>query len=51
MMDVMRGIRLRLQMNKFLFLYNDKKWFDAVARVHRFVDGHIDKTLKQQEER
>lgn len=46
----MRGIRLRLQMNKFLFLYNDKKWFEAVARVHRFVDGHIDKTLKQQQE-
>ena len=50
MVDVMRGIRLRLQMNKFLFLYNDKKWFEAVARVHRFVDGHIDKTLKQQQE-
>ena len=47
MVDVMRGVRLRLQMNKFLFLYNDKTWFDAVALVHRFVDGHIDKTLEQ----
>ena len=47
MVDVMRGIRLRLQMNRFLFLYNDKSWFDAVAQVHRFVDGHIDRTLKQ----
>ena len=47
MVDVMRGVRLRLQMNKFLFLYRDKTWFDAVALVHRFVDGHIDKTLKQ----
>lgn len=47
MVDVMRGVRLRLQMNKFLFLYNDKTWFDAVALVHRFVDGHIEKTLKQ----
>ena len=43
----MRGVRLRLQMNKFLFMYRDKTWFDAVARVHRFVDGHIDKTLEQ----
>ena len=47
MVDVMRGVRLRLQMNKFLFLYKDKTWFDAVARVHSFVDGHIDKTLEQ----
>ncbi|KAI4160850.1 MAG: hypothetical protein LQ342_005375 [Letrouitia transgressa] len=47
MVDVMRGVRLRLQMNKVLFLYRDPTWFDAVARVHRFVDGHIDKTLQQ----
>ena len=50
MVDVMRGVRLRLQMNKFLFLYKDKTWFDAVALVHRFVDGHIDRTLKQLQE-
>ena len=47
MLDVMQGVRLRLQMNRFLFLYRNKTWFDAVALVHRYVDGHIDKTLKQ----
>ena len=46
MVDVMQ-VRLRLQMNKILFLYKDKTWFKAVARVHKFVDGHIDKTLKR----
>ena len=47
MVKVMRGVRLRLQMNRFLFLYKDKTWFDAVALVHTFVDRHIDKTLEQ----
>lgn len=51
MVTVMRGVRLRLQMNKFLFLYRNKSWFDAVAQVHRFVDGHIDTTLRQLEDR
>ncbi|KKY25507.1 putative cytochrome p450 [Phaeomoniella chlamydospora] len=51
MVDVMRGIRLRLQMNRMLFLYRDKTWFDAVAKVHKFVDAQIDKTFSELDER
>ena len=47
----MRGIRLRLQMNRMLFLYRDKTWFDAVAKVHKFVDAQIDKTFSELDER
>ena len=51
MVQVLRGVRLRLQLNRFLFLYRDKEWFNAVARVHEFVDGHIDKALQEQKSR
>lgn len=47
MVTVMRGIRLRLQMNRFLFLYRNRGWFDAVYRVHAFLDKHIDRAFEQ----
>ncbi|CZR52668.1 related to n-alkane-inducible cytochrome P450 [Phialocephala subalpina] len=51
MVEVMRGIRVRLQMSKLLFLHHDKKWLDAVALVHRFIDNHIETTFEQLDER
>lgn len=47
MTDVLRGIRLRLQMSKCLWLFRSQKWLDAVAVVHNFVDRHIDRTYKE----
>jgi cytochrome P450 monooxygenase len=45
MITIMGGLRIRLQMTKLLFLHRDKAWFDAVKRVHAFLDKHIDKVL------
>jgi hypothetical protein len=42
----MAGLRIRLQMTKLLFLHRDKAWFDAVKRVHAFLDKHIDKVFE-----
>jgi cytochrome P450 monooxygenase len=47
----MRGIRVRLQMSKLLFLHHDKKRLDAVALVHNFIDGHIETTFNQLEQK
>ena len=46
MITIMAGLRIRLQMTKLLFLHRDKSWFDAVKRVHAFLDKHIDKVLE-----
>lgn len=51
MVEVMRGIRVRLQMSKLLFLHHDQKWLDAVALVHNFIDGHIEATFNQLEQK
>jgi cytochrome P450 monooxygenase len=51
MVDVMRGVRARLQMSKFMFLHHDKKWLASVKTVRDFVDGRIDKTLTELESR
>ena len=48
MVEVLRGVRLRLQLNRFMFLYRNKKWFDAVARVHKYLDAHIHNALEEQ---
>ena len=47
MTDLLRGIRLRLQMTKGLWLFRNQKWLDAVTLVHRFVDKHIDKAYEE----
>lgn len=47
MTDVLRGIRLRLQMTKGLWLLRNQKWLDAVALVHKFVDKHIGKAYEE----
>ena len=48
MVKVLRGVRLRLQLNRFMFLHRDKEWFDAVALVHKYLDGHIHRALEEQ---
>lgn len=47
MTDVLRGLRLRLQMSRFPWIVTTKKWLEAVATVHKFVDKHIDKALEE----
>jgi cytochrome P450 len=47
MVEVQRGLRVRIQMAKFLFLHRDKGWFDTVARVHKVLDKHIDRAYEQ----
>lgn len=47
MIDVMRGMRVRLTMAKFMFLHRDKEWLAAVKVVRGFVDERIDATLAQ----
>lgn len=51
MADVLRGLRLRLQMSKWIWLFKSQKWTDAVKIVHDFVDGHLDKAFKEIDER
>ena len=46
MITILAGVRIRLQMTKLLFLHRDKAWFDAVKRVHAFLDKHIDKVFE-----
>ena len=50
MVDVLRGLRLRLQWYKYLFLFRHQKWLDAVNVVHQYVNKHIDRTYKELEE-
>ena len=47
MTDVLRGLRLRLQMSKWLWLFRDTKWLNAVATVHAYIDKHIDRTFEE----
>ncbi|TVY38372.1 Cytochrome P450 monooxygenase [Lachnellula occidentalis] len=44
---VLRGLRLRFLMVRWLWLFRQKTWFDAVNFVHAYVDGHIDKAYAQ----
>ncbi|KAL2071164.1 hypothetical protein VTL71DRAFT_12399 [Oculimacula yallundae] len=46
MITVMEGLRIRLQMTKFVFLHRDEKWFAAVKRVHVFLDRYIDQVFE-----
>ncbi|KAM6481638.1 cytochrome P450 monooxygenase [Trichoderma sp. SZMC 28011] len=50
MVDVLRGLRLRLQWYKYLFLFKHQNWLDAVSVVHKYVDSHITKTYQEMEQ-
>ncbi|GAW18019.1 hypothetical protein ANO14919_074880 [Xylariales sp. No.14919] len=51
MLDVLRGARLRLQLWRVHSLINWNWWFQAVEKVHEFVDGHIEKAYADIEAR
>ncbi|KAI8632915.1 cytochrome P450 [Xylariaceae sp. FL1651] len=46
MIEVMKGLRFRLQLGSFLFLHRDKSWLAACRRIHQFLDGYIDKAYR-----
>lgn len=50
MVDILRGLRLRLQWYKYLFLFRHQSWLDAVQVVHEYLNKHIDRTYKELEE-
>ncbi|CAI7621811.1 unnamed protein product [Penicillium manginii] len=47
MTDILRGLRLRLQMSKWLWLFRWKVWFGAIDIVHEFIDRQVDKAYKE----
>lgn len=47
MIEMMRGLRVRLLLGKFLFLHRDSKWLEAVGVIRDFIDGNIDRTLAE----
>ncbi|KAL2810745.1 cytochrome P450 [Aspergillus granulosus] len=51
MLDVLRGIRLRIQMWKAYKLLDWSWWYKAVYSVHDFVDVHITRAYTEIEER
>ena len=51
MTDVLRGLRLRLQLSKWLWLSKWKTWNAAIEVVHEFIDNKIDKTYKEKAEK
>lgn len=50
MVDVLRGLRLRLQWYKYLLLFRHQAWLDAVEMVHGWLNKHIDRTYEELEE-
>lgn len=49
MVDVLRGLRLRLQWYKYLFLFRHQAWRDSVKVVHDYVNIHLDSTFAELE--
>lgn len=49
-MDVLRGLRLRLQWYKYIWLFRHQAWLDAVDVVHKYLNAHIDRTYKELDE-
>ena len=47
MTDVLRGLRLRLQMSKWLWMFKWKFWLDATNVVHEFIDRQVDKAYQE----
>lgn len=50
MVDVLRGLRLRLQWYKYIWLFRHQAWLDAVDVVHKYLNSHIDRTYKELDE-
>ncbi|KAM0808994.1 putative Cytochrome P450 monooxygenase [Seiridium cardinale] len=50
MVDVLRGLRLRLQWYKYLFLFRHQSWRDAVDVVHQYLNRQIDSTFAELDE-
>lgn len=46
MVDVMRGLRARLQMAKLMFLHHDPVWLKNVQKVKDFIDANVKSTLE-----
>lgn len=42
MTDILRGLRFRLMMVRWLWLFRHKKWYDAIDVVHKYINRHID---------
>lgn len=42
MTDVLRGLRFRLMMVRWLFLFRHQAWFDAIDVVHKYINRLID---------
>lgn len=42
MTDVLRGLRFRLMMVRWLFLFRHQAWFDAIEVVHKYINRLID---------
>ncbi|EGX88220.1 cytochrome P450 monooxygenase, putative [Cordyceps militaris CM01] len=51
MADVLRGGRQRAQTYKILWAFKWDWWFEAVTKVHAFLNPYIRSTLKELEER
>jgi len=47
MTDILRGLRLRLQMSKWLWLFRWKVWFSAIDIVHEFIDRQVDRAYEE----
>jgi cytochrome P450 monooxygenase len=47
MVDVMRGLRARLQMAKLMFLHHDPVWLKNVQKVKDFIDSNVKKSLEE----
>ncbi|KAM5440986.1 hypothetical protein MferCBS31731_004125 [Microsporum ferrugineum] len=43
MTDILRGLRLRLQMSKWLWMFRWKRWLNAIEIVHEFIDREVDR--------
>lgn len=46
MTDILRGLRFRLMMVRWLWLFRHKTWFDAIDVVHKYINRHIDMAYK-----
>lgn len=49
--DMLRGLRLRLQQYKYLFLFRYQSQLDAVAVVYDFLNRYLDRTWRELEEK
>lgn len=50
MTSILRGLRLRLQMSKWLWMFRWKAWLDSIDVVHDFIDRQVDRAYKERAE-